>query len=220
MTVTVLLADDQALVRTGFRLMVNATADLRVVGEALDGADAVRLALSVRPDVVLMDVRMPGMDGIEATRRITTQTGSRVLILTTFDLDEYAFDGLRAGASGFLLKDVPPDGLFEAIRAVASGDAVLTPRITRDLVDQFARAAEPGPLRRSAPSCFAELTSREVEVFGHVAQGRTNAEIARALYLTEATVKTHVTRVLTKLGLRNRVQIVIFAYETGLTPLT
>jgi DNA-binding NarL/FixJ family response regulator len=215
-TISVLLADDQALVRTGFRLVLNGTADLRVVGEAGDGADAVRMAASTRPDVVLMDVRMPGMDGIEATRRITSQTECRVLILTTFDLDEYAYDGLRAGASGFLLKDVPPEGLFEAIRAVASGDAVLTPRVTRDLVDRFARTPEPEPARRDPSGRFADLTAREVEVFGQVAQGRTNAEIARTLVLTEATVKTHVTRVLAKLGLRNRVQMVIFAYERGL----
>lgn len=217
MSTTVLLADDQVLVRTGFRLVLNATADLRVVGEAADGFDAVRAAVALRPDVVLMDVRMPGTDGIEATRRITSETDCRVLILTTFDLDAYAFDGLRAGASGFLLKDVPPEGLFEAIRAVASGDAVLTPRITRDLIDRFARSVEPEPARVDATGRFDSLTAREVEVFHRVTQGRTNAEIARELVLSEATVKTHVTRVLTKLGLRNRVGIVIFAYESGLT---
>jgi DNA-binding NarL/FixJ family response regulator len=216
MTISVLLADDQALIRTGFRLMLNATPDLRVVGEAAEGLEAVRFAASEHPDVVLMDVRMPGMDGIEATRRITTQTDSRVLILTTFDLDEYAYDGLRAGASGFLLKDVPPDGLFAAVRAVASGDAVLTPRITRDLVDRFAGASVAEAGRRVPSPRFADLTARETEVFGHVAQGLTNAEIARTLVLTEATVKTHVTRVLTKLGLRNRVEVVIYAYESGL----
>ena len=216
MSVGVLLADDQALVRTGFRLVLNGTADLRVVGEASDGLEAVQAAVAIRPDVVLMDVRMPGMDGLEATRRITAETGSRVLILTTFDLDEYAYDGLRAGASGFLLKDVPPEGLFEAIRAVASGDAVLTPRITRELVDRFARTGGPAPDPRAPSARFADLTAREVEVFGHVALGLTNAEIARTLVLTEATVKTHVTRVLTKLGLRNRVEVVIYAYESGL----
>ena len=216
MSVGVLLADDQALVRTGFRLVLNGTADLRVVGEASDGLEAVQAAVAIRPDVVLMDVRMPGMDGLEATRRITAETGSRVLILTTFDLDEYAYDGLRAGASGFLLKDVPPEGLFEAIRAVASGDAVLTPRITRELVDRFARTGRPAPDPRGPSARFAGLTAREVEVFGHVALGLTNAEIARTLVLTEATVKTHVTRVLTKLGLRNRVEVVIYAYESGL----
>ncbi len=217
MTVTVLLADDQALIRTGFRLMLNGTTDLQVVGEAADGVEAVRQVGRSAPDVVLMDVRMPLLDGIEATRQIVAETSSRVLILTTFDLDEYAFEGLKAGASGFLLKDVLPDALYDAVRAVAAGDAVLTPRITRDLVDRFARRPqELAP--EAAASLLAVLTPREREVFLLVAAGLTNAELADRLVLTEATVKTHVTRLLAKLQLRNRVEVVIFAYEKGLAP--
>jgi RNA polymerase sigma factor (sigma-70 family) len=219
MSVTVVLADDQALIRTGFRLILNATPDLRVVGEAADGRQAVSEVQRRSPDVVLMDVRMPGLDGIEATRRIVTQTQSRVLILTTFDLDEYAFEGLKAGASGFLLKDVSPQALLDAIRAVAAGDAVLTPRITRDLVDRFAQHLSQEPSPASADP-LAMLTPREREVFRLVAAGLSNAELAEQLVLTEATVKTHLTRLLTKLQLRNRVQLVIFAYESGLRPIT
>ena len=221
MTVRVLLADDQPLLRTGFRMILSAQPDLDVVGEAIDGADAVRQAGALRPDVVLMDVRMPGMDGIQATAEIVAaDQGSRVLILTTFDLDEYAFAGLRAGASGFVLKDVPPAELIGAIRAVAAGDAVVAPRVTRALLDRVSahlpdpRAAVPA----SDTAAVAALTDREREVFGEVARGLSNAEIAARLHLSEATVKTHITRVLAKLRLRDRVQMVIFAYEHHLLP--
>jgi DNA-binding NarL/FixJ family response regulator len=222
MTVRVLLADDQALLRMGFRMILQAQPDLDVVGEAVDGADAVRQARALRPDVVLMDVRMPVMDGIQATEEIVAAVeGTRVLILTTFDLDEYAFAGLRAGASGFLLKDVPPAELIGAIRAVAAGDAVVAPRVTRALLDQLsahlpdprAEVAKPGDA-----AAVAVLTDREREVFGEVARGLNNAEIAARLHLSEATVKTHLTRVLAKLQLRDRVQVVIFAYQHHLLP--
>jgi DNA-binding NarL/FixJ family response regulator len=219
MTIRVLLADDQALLRTGFRMILQAQPDLEVVGEAVDGADAVRQAGRLRPDVVLMDVRMPGVDGIEATASITAAQSARVLVLTTFDLDEYAFAALRAGASGFLLKDVPPDALAGAIRSVAAGDAVVSPRITRQLLDRFSDHLPPlgaGPASGPHPGALADLTDREREVFGEVASGYTNGEIAVRLHLSEATVKTHLTRVLAKLALRDRVQIVIFAYQRGL----
>jgi DNA-binding NarL/FixJ family response regulator len=216
--IRVLLADDQALLRTGFRMILQAQPDLEVVGEAVDGADAVRQSARLAPDVVLMDVRMPVMDGIAATARITAAGSSRVLVLTTFDLDEYAFSALRAGASGFLLKDVPPDVLAGGIRSVAAGDAVVSPRITRELLDRFSGSlpdpAAPPPA--VATDVLAALTDREREVFGEVARGLTNAEIAGRLHLSEATVKTHLTRVLAKLGLRDRVQIVIHAYQHGL----
>jgi DNA-binding NarL/FixJ family response regulator len=215
--VRVLLADDQELLRTGFRMILSAQPDLEVVGEAVDGADAVRQAGRLRPDVVLMDVRMPGMDGIEATAEITSAHPVRVLVLTTFDLDEYAFAALRAGASGFLLKDVPPAVLAGAIRSVAAGDAVITPRITRQLLDRFSGQL---PLVAAGGAgdgdALARLTDREREVFAEVARGHTNGEIAARLHLSEATVKTHLTRVLAKLALRDRVQIVIFAYQHGL----
>jgi DNA-binding NarL/FixJ family response regulator len=212
----VLLADDQSLIRTAFRVMLNATGDIEVVAEAADGPQAVQQAALTAPDVVVMDVRMPGFDGIEATRRITDTTSCRVLVLTTFDLDEYAYEGLRAGASGFLLKDVTPEALYDAIRVVAAGDAVLSPRITRELIDRFAEGrpvsgADPGSSAR-----IAALTSREHEVLELVASGLSNAEIAQRLFLAEATVKTHITRILAKLGLRDRVQAVIYAYEHGL----
>jgi DNA-binding NarL/FixJ family response regulator len=221
MTVRVLLADDQPLLRTGFRMILQAQPDLDVVGEAVDGADAVRQARALRPDVVLMDVRMPGMDGIQATEQIVAaDRGTRVLILTTFDLDEYAFAGLRAGASGFVLKDVPPAELIGAIRAVAAGDAVVAPRVTRALLDRLS-AHLPDP-RAAAPAAdttgVGALTDREREVFGEVARGLNNAEIAARLHLSEATVKTHITRVLAKLQLRDRVQMVIYAYEHHLLP--
>ena len=213
MPIRVLLADDQTLIRTGFRMLLATTPDLVVVGEAPNGQRAIELALRLKPDVVLMDVRMPVLDGIEATRQIVAALETRVLILTTFDLDEYAYEGLRAGASGFLLKDAPPDALYDAVRAIAGGDAVLTPRITRDLVDRFARSSV-GPADVTDP--LESLTAREREVFLLIASGRSNAEIAAEIFVAEATVKTHITRLLLKLGLRDRVQVVIFAYEHGL----
>jgi DNA-binding NarL/FixJ family response regulator len=216
--IRVLLADDQALLRTGFRMILQAQPDVDVVGEAVDGADAVRQTARLAPDVVLMDVRMPVMDGIEATAAITAAGSARVLVLTTFDLDEYAFAALRAGASGFLLKDVPPDVLAGGIRSVAAGDAVVSPRITRELLDRFSGALpDPAAPPAAEPAdALAGLTDREREVFAEVARGLTNAEIAGRLHLSEATVKTHLTRVLAKLGLRDRVQIVIHAYGHGL----
>jgi DNA-binding NarL/FixJ family response regulator len=217
-SISILLADDQSMLRLGFRLVLDAEDDMRVVGEAGDGKAAVSMTAALQPDVVLMDVRMPGMDGIEATRRIVAAgSASRVLILTTFDLDEYAYEGLRAGASGFLLKDVPPGDLLSAIRAVASGDAVVAPSVTRKLLDAFVphlpRAGSPaGP----TPPEVGLLTTREVEILVEVAAGLSNAEIAAKLVLAEATVKTHVGRVLAKLRLRDRVQAVVYAYEHGL----
>jgi DNA-binding NarL/FixJ family response regulator len=212
-TIKLLLADDQELVRTGFRLILNAEPDLDVAGEAGDGSQAVNEAARVRPDVVLMDVRMPGVDGIEATRRLgkLTPNPPRVLMLTTFDLDQYVYDALRAGASGFLLKDAPAAQLVDAIRVVAAGDALLAPTVTRRMIAEFARR----PLPADEPA-LAELTGRELEVLKLVARGRSNAEIAKQLYIGDATVKTHVKRVLAKLSLRDRVQAVVLAYETGL----
>ncbi|HEV8555749.1 MAG TPA: response regulator transcription factor [Actinophytocola sp.] len=217
--VRVLLVDDEPLLRLGFRLVLESQPDITVVGEAADGAAAVARTAELDPDVVLMDVRMPGVDGIEATRSIVRlHPRSRVLILTTFDLDEYAFAGLRVGASGFLLKNVPPEDLLSAIRAVAAGDAVVAPSVTRRLLDKVADRlpdpggrAEPGPDER-----LSRLTDREVEVLTELAGGLSNAEIAQRLCLSEATVKTHVGRVLNKLDLRDRVQAVVFAYEIGL----
>jgi DNA-binding NarL/FixJ family response regulator len=216
--IRLLLADDQALLRTGFRMILQAQPDLEVVGEAVDGADAVRQVARLQPDVVLMDVRMPVMDGVQATAAIAADGGTtKVLVLTTFDVDEYAFAALRAGASGFLLKDVPPEELAGAIRSVAAGDAVVSPRITRRLLDRVSLHT-PGPLDDGddREAALAVLTEREREVFGEVAKGLSNAEIAAALHLSEATVKTHITRVLAKLRLRDRVHVVIFAYEHGL----
>jgi len=213
MITTVLIADDQALMRGGFRMIIDAESDLEVVGEAIDGADAVRGFERLRPNVVVMDVRMPTMDGIEATRRITdAQPDAKILILTTFDLDEYVFRALRAGASGFLLKDRPPEELVEAIRIVASGDALLAPSITRRLIEEFSRRpAAPAP-----PAELAELTDREREVLVLMARGLSNAEIAAQLFVAETTVKTHVGRVLHKFRLRDRAQAVVLAYESGL----
>jgi DNA-binding NarL/FixJ family response regulator len=214
----VLLVDDQALLRTGFRMILQAQPDLEVVGEAVDGADAVRQVAALRPDVVLMDVRMPVMDGVQATAAIAADgPTARVLILTTFDVDEYAFAALRAGASGFLLKDVPPTELAGAIRAVAAGDAVVSPRITRQLLDRVSLDT-PGSAEDTGPRIpvLGVLTERERQIFGEVARGLSNAEIAARLHLSEATVKTHITRVLAKLQLRDRVQLVIFAYEHDL----
>jgi DNA-binding NarL/FixJ family response regulator len=217
MVIRVLLVDDQPLLRQGFGLVLGGEDDLLVVGEAGDGLEAVRMARMTRPDVVLMDVRMPRADGIEATREIVRELPEvRVLILTTFDLDEYAFAGLAAGASGFLLKDVAPAELVAGIRSVARGDAVVAPRITRRLLEEFAPGLAPPSTPAPEPVGLTELTAREREVFDHMAAGRSNAEIATALVLSEATVKTHVGRVLVKLGLRDRVQAVILAYESGL----
>jgi DNA-binding NarL/FixJ family response regulator len=217
-SIRVLLVDDQALLRTGFRMILQAQPDLEVVGEAVDGADAVRQVAALCPDVVLMDVRMPVMDGVQATAAIAGGgTAARVLVLTTFDVDEYAFAALRAGASGFLLKDVPPAELAGAIRAVAAGDAVVSPRITRQLLDRVSLET-PGSGEDTGPRTpvLDVLTERERQVFAEVARGLSNAEIAARLYLSEATVKTHITRVLAKLQLRDRVQVVIFAYEHAL----
>ena len=219
--IRVLLADDQQLLRAGFRMLFETQPDLELVGEAGDGAEALRVVARTRPDVVLMDVRMPGMDGIEATARIAAQyPETRVLVLTTFDLDEYAFAALRAGASGFVLKNVESDGLFAAIRTVAAGDAVVAPRITRRLLETFAhqlpKSGDAGQAGRGEDPRLAQLTPRERDVLIELARGRSNAEIAESLVLSEATVKTHVSRILPKLGLRDRVQAVVFAYETRL----
>jgi DNA-binding NarL/FixJ family response regulator len=213
--IKILLVDDQELVRAGFRMVLDAQPDMSVVGEAGDGRAALALLRGTSADVAVMDVRMPKLDGIEATRQICgAGERPRVLMLTTFDLDEYAYAALKAGASGFLLKDVPPEELLYAIRAVHSGDAVVAPSTTRRLIDRFAPLfpAEDGP----GPPALACLTGREREVLAHVAQGLSNSEIAKRLFVSEATVKTHVGRVLAKLGLRDRVQAVVFAYETGL----
>ncbi|MFE5814502.1 response regulator [Streptomyces sp. NPDC056479] len=216
---TVLIADDQPLQRMGVRMLLEGTAGLEPVGEAEHGAEAVRMAAELRPDVVLMDIRMPGMDGIEATRRIVASGGrTRVLIVTTFDLDEYAYDGLRAGASGFLLKDARPEELVAGIRAVATGDAVVAPRLTRRLLDAYAHqvlAPTAGPAPEEDPR-LRTLSDREREVLVAVAQGWTNSEIAERLVLTESTVKKHVGRVLAKIGARDRIQAVIMAYDAGL----
>ena len=217
-----LLADDQPLLRRGFRMILEAEDGVTVAGEAGDGAEAVEIARRVRPDVVLMDIRMPGTDGIEATRRITAaEPGVRVLVLTTFDLDEYAFGALQAGASGFLLKDVRPHELVTAVRTVASGDAVVSPRVTRRLLEEYARqlpvaGAGADVDRADRYPQLASLTEREREVLAVVAQGLSNTEIAASLFVSETTVKSHVGRILAKLGLRDRVQIVVLAYESGL----
>ncbi|MFF2147919.1 response regulator [Kitasatospora sp. NPDC101155] len=217
---TVLIVDDQPLQRYGFRMLLESQPDTEVVGEASHGAEAVRLTADLRPDVVLMDIRMPGMDGIEATRQIVASGGrSRILVLTTFDLDEYAHAALRAGASGFLLKDARPEELLAGIRAVAEGDAVVAPAITRRLLDAYAHhlpVRPPGAAPVDDPRLDA-LTEREREILVAIAQGWTNSEIAQRLVLAESTVKTHVSRVLAKIGARDRVQAVIFAYDRGLT---
>ncbi|MEY9908784.1 DNA-binding NarL/FixJ family response regulator [Catenulispora sp. MAP12-49] len=215
--ISVLLVDDAPLLRMGFRMVLEAQPDVEVVGEAGDGAEAVALATQLQPDVVLMDVRMPGVDGIEATARITAaQLPSRVLILTTFDLDEYAFAALRVGAAGFLLKNAHPSDLIAGIRTVAAGDGVVAPRITRQLIEAFARQTDPATAGPRADERLERLTDREREVLVEIARGQSNAEIAESLQLSEATVKTHVSRILPKLELRDRVQAVVFAYEVGL----
>jgi DNA-binding NarL/FixJ family response regulator len=214
--IRILLVDDQSLLRMGFRLILEAEPDLEVVGEAADGATGITMATSLRPDVVLMDVRMPGTDGIQATAVITASGASRVLILTTFDLDQYVFAGLKAGASGFLLKDAPPAELISAIRTVAAGEAVLAPTATRRLIDQFAPMLPDPDRQDDRDSVLGKLTDRERTVFAQLATGRSNREIAAELHLSEGTVKIHVGRILAKLDLRDRVQAVVLAYETGL----
>jgi DNA-binding NarL/FixJ family response regulator len=211
--IKVLIADDHAMVRSGLRAMLDVQEDMEVVGEAEDGAQAVEEALRLRPHVAIMDIRMPRVDGIEATRRLKVhgETAPRVLVLTTFDLDEYVYEALRAGAGGFLLKDAPPGQLAEAVRTVAAGESLLAPAVTRRLVERF--VSRPRPERTDA---FEELTERELEVLRLIARGMSNAEIAEGLFLSEATVKTHVTRILSKLDLRDRVQAVVLAYESGL----
>jgi DNA-binding NarL/FixJ family response regulator len=210
---SVLIADDQALVRRGFRLILEIEPDLEVVGEAADGLEAVQAVRKLHPDIVLMDVRMPGMDGLEAAQRIADDdacAGSRVVMLTTFDLDEYVYDALRAGASGFLLKDVQPELLVAGIRAIHAGDALLAPSITRRMISTFVESA---PSRRTVSPALGQLSERERETLGLMARGLSNAEIAQRLFISETTVKTHVGHVLTKLGVRDRVQAVIFAYQ-------
>ena len=215
--IRVLLADDQALIRMGFRMVLDAEADIEVVGEAADGAAAITQAKALNPDVVLMDIRMPGVNGIEATAEITRTLDTKVLILTTFDLDEYAFGGLRAGASGFLLKDTRPAELIEAIRTVASGEAVVSPRITRRMLEMFAGQLPSGATASGqVDPRIASLTPRETEILRLVARGMSNAEIAAELVVSATTVKTHVGSGLAKLGVRDRVQAVVVAYETGL----
>jgi DNA-binding NarL/FixJ family response regulator len=210
----VLIADDQALVRAGFRVLIDSAPDLEVVGEAADGVQAVALARSTSADVVLMDIRMPEMDGLAATRELVTgPEGPRVIILTTFDIDEYVFEALRAGASGFLLKDTDPAELLQAVRVVAAGDALLAPSVTRRLIEEFATRPDP---HRTPPEALAALTEREREVLALVARGLSNHEIATELVISPATAKTHVSRVMMKLGARDRAQLVVIAYETGL----
>jgi DNA-binding NarL/FixJ family response regulator len=217
-SIRVLLVDDQSLLRLGFRMVLEAQPDIEVVGEAGDGARAVAMTRSLHPDVVLMDVRMPVLDGIQATGQIVAAgSTARILVLTTFNLDEYVFAALRAGASGFLLKDVPPADLLTGIRAVAAGDAVVAPNVTRRLLDAFAsHLPDPATGRSPTDQRLDQLTDREREVLIEVARGHSNGEIAQLLTVSEATVKTHVGRILTKLGLRDRVQVVVFAYEAGI----
>ncbi|HEY2771648.1 MAG TPA: response regulator transcription factor [Solirubrobacteraceae bacterium] len=214
MSVGILIADDQTLVRAGLRMIVEAAEDLRVVAEAKDGIEAVQATRRTRPDVVLMDIRMPRMDGLEATRQIIASSDHppRLMMLTTFDLDEYVFDALQAGASGFLLKDAPPEQLVAGIRVVAQGDALLAPSVTRRLIESFVRDGTHAP----RPPELDELTARELEILGLIAGGLSNAQIAAQLVVSVTTVKTHVARVLSKLGLRDRVQAVVLAYETGI----
>jgi DNA-binding NarL/FixJ family response regulator len=213
MSIRVLVADDQSMVRAGFRMLLSGENDIEVVAEASNGLEAVAQAARFHPSVVLMDIRMPQLDGLEATRRIlATDDNARILILTTFDLDEYVYEALRSGASGFVLKDDPPEQLIAAIRVVAAGEALLSPAITKRVIKQFARMPRPEPPRQ-----LDELTERELEVFRLIARGLSNAEIARELYISDTTVKTHITHILMKLNLRDRVQAVVLAHETGLS---
>jgi DNA-binding NarL/FixJ family response regulator len=211
-SIRVLVADDQSMVRAGFRMLLSEEPDIEVVAEASNGLEAVDKAARFAPTVVLMDIRMPELDGLEATRRILAADGAaRILILTTFDLDEYVYDALRAGASGFVLKDDPPEQLLTAIRTVADGDALLSPAVTKRVIEQFTRTPRPTP-----PKALDELTERELDVFRLIARGLSNAEIARELYISDTTVKTHITHILQKLDLRDRVQAVVLAHEAGL----
>jgi DNA-binding NarL/FixJ family response regulator len=217
MSVRVLIADDQALVRAGFKMILEAEPEIEVIGEAEDGVEAVEMIQRLKPDVALMDIRMPRKNGLEATREIVNgggDTQTRVLMLTTFDLNEYVYEALRAGASGFLLKDVPAEQLVAGIQVVARGEALLAPSITRRLIEEFAKNA---PVERAAPKEIEELTTRELEVFKLISRGLSNAEIAAELIVSETTVKTHVARILMKLHLRDRVQAVVYAYESGLS---
>jgi DNA-binding NarL/FixJ family response regulator len=212
MTIRVLVADDQSMVRAGFRMLLSREEDVEVVAEASNGLEAVDKTARFRPSVVLMDIRMPELDGLEATRRIlAADDAARILILTTFDLDEYVYEALRAGASGFVLKDDPPEQLLAAIRTVAGGDALLSPTITKRVIKQFVRIPQSAPPRQ-----LDDLTERELDVFRLIARGLSNAEIGRELYISDTTVKTHITHILQKLGLRDRVQAIVLAYETGL----
>jgi DNA-binding NarL/FixJ family response regulator len=212
MSIRVLVADDQSMVRAGFRMLLAVEADIEVVAEASTGLEAVAKAARFAPTVVLMDIRMPDLDGLEATRRIlAADPAARILILTTFDLDEYIYEGLRAGASGFVLKDDPPEQLIAAIRTVAAGDALLSPAVTKRVIERFARSARPDP-----PKGLDELTAREREILRLIATGLSNAEIGRELFISDTTVKTHVTHILQKLGLRDRVQAVVLAYQSAI----
>jgi DNA-binding NarL/FixJ family response regulator len=211
-TIRVLVADDQSMVRAGFRMLLAGEDDIDVVAEASNGLEAVEKAERFHPDVILMDIRMPELDGLEATRLIlATDNGARILVLTTFDLDEYVYEALRAGASGFVLKDDPPEQLLAAVRVVAGGDALLSPTVTKRVIRQFTRTPRPAP-----PRALADLSEREQEVFRLIARGLSNAEIGKELFISETTVKTHITHILQKLDLRDRVQAVVLAYETGL----
>jgi DNA-binding NarL/FixJ family response regulator len=217
--IRVLLAEDQAIVRAGFRALLDAEPDLEVAGEAADGVEAVGLARRLNPDLVVMDIRMPELDGLAATEQITSDpalSSTRILVLTTFELDEYVFGALRAGASGFLLKGGEPADLLSAIRLVAAGEALLAPSVTKRLIEAY--IGQPEPPAAAIPNGLDELSARELEILHHVAQGRTNREIADALYLSPLTVKTHVSRILTKLGARDRVQLVVIAYQAGIAP--